>query len=448
MNEVQVEIQKLTESLWVKIANLYSIWTLYQIAIILACYVVALGIAALLEPPIEARLRKIEQQPQLLRFLAVLLRRLKWFIFPALLWGSAAIIRELTWPSHSYFVVMAASLAMTWVTVSVLSRLFRNRSLARIIALCAWTVAALYIIGWLDPTVKFLDWAAVSFGNVRISLYTVLKGLTVLLVLLWIGKIIGNLIERQAKGSDLLNPSMQVLLSQLAKTLVFIIAATAALSAAGLDLTLLTVFSGALGLGLGFGLQKVMSNLASGFIMLLDRSIKPGDVIELGDTFGWITSIHARYVSAVTRDGAEYLIPNEHFITERVVNWSYTNRKIRLEVKFGVDYASDPHLVRKVVGEAIRGIPRVLDEPAPVCHLVAFGDSSLDFVVRFWIYDPEGGITNIQGAALLAIWDVLKLNNIAIPYPHMTLLRRAQHLPEDRSTDARSAGKIEEAEPS
>ncbi|HKJ60436.1 MAG TPA: mechanosensitive ion channel domain-containing protein [Hyphomicrobiales bacterium] len=448
MNEVQVEIQKLTESLWVKIANLYSIWTLYQIAIILACYVAALGIAALLEPPIEARLRKIEQQPQLLRFLAVLLRRLKWFIFPALLWGSAAIIRELTWPSRSYFIVMAASLAVTWVTVSVLSRLFRNRSLARIIALCAWTVAALYIIGWLDPTVKFLDWAAVSFGNVRISLFTVLKGLSVLLVLLWIGKIIGNLIERQAKGSDLLNPSMQVLLSQLAKTLIFIVAATAALSAAGLDLTLLTVFSGALGLGLGFGLQKVMSNLASGFIMLLDRSIKPGDVIELGDTFGWITSIHARYVSAVTRDGAEYLIPNEHFITERVVNWSYTNRKIRLEVKFGVDYASDPHLVRKVVGEAIRGIPRVLDEPAPVCHLVAFGDSSLDFVVRFWIYDPEGGITNIQGAALLAIWDVLKLNNIAIPYPHMTLLRRAQHLPEDRSTDTRPAGKIEEAKPS
>ena len=167
---------------------------------------------------------------------------------------------------------------------------------------------------------------------------------------------------------------MQVLLGKLAKTLFFFVAAAAGLSAAGLDLTVLTVFSGALGLGLGFGLQKVLSNLASGFIMLMDRSVKPGDVIELGGTFGWITSIRARYVSVVTRDGAEYLIPNEHFITERVVNWSYSTRKIRLEVKFGVDYASDPHQVREVVAAAIKGIPRVLDHPAPVCHLVAFGE--------------------------------------------------------------------------
>lgn len=442
MNEFLTEIQKQGESLLVKIENLYSIWTLYQVFIIAACYLTALGLAAVIEPRIEARLRKIEQQPQLLRFLVVLLRRLKWFIFPALLWGSAAIIREVTWPSRSYFVAMAASLAMTWVTVSVLSRIIRNRSLARLVEISAWTVVALYIVGWLSPTINFLDWAAISFGEVRISLYTVLKGLVVLCVLLWLGQIIGGLIERQTKGNDLLSPSMQVLLSQLAKTVVFIIAAAAALSAAGLDLTVLTVFSGALGLGLGFGLQKVMSNLASGFIMLLDRSIKPGDVIELGETFGWITSIRARYVSAVTRDGAEYLIPNEHFITERVVNWSYSNRKIRLEVKFGVDYASDPHLVRKVVGEAIRGIPRVLIEPSPVCHLTAFGDSSLDFVVRFWIYDPEGGITNIQGAALLAIWDVLKKNNIAIPYPHMTLLRR----PQNQSNGANGIGSEDDTE--
>jgi small-conductance mechanosensitive channel len=365
-----------------------------------------------------------------MRFLVVLLRRLKWFIFPALLWFSAAVIRGVTWPSRSYLVGLAASLALTWVIVSVLSRIIRNRSLARIVAICAWTVAALYILDWLNSTIEFLDWAAVSFGGVRISLYTLLKGLIVLCILLWLGKIIGDLIERQTKDSDLLNPSMQVLLSQLAKTLVFIIAATAALSAAGLDLTVLTVFSGALGLGLGFGLQKVLSNLASGFIMLMDRSVKPGDVIELGGTFGWITSIRARYVSVVTRDGAEYLIPNEQFITERVINWSYSNRKIRLEVKFGVDYASDPHLVRKVVAAAVLGIPRVLDDPPPVCHLVEFGDSSLDFVVRFWIYDPEGGVTNIKGAALLAIWDVLKLNNIAIPYPHITLLRRAQNQPD------------------
>ncbi len=428
MNDLLPEIQKLTDSLWVKLGNFYSIWTFYQIVIIALCYLAALGAAAVLEPPLEARLRTIERQPQLMRFLVVLLRRLQWFFFPALLWGSAVFIRAVTWPSRSYFVGMAASLAIAWVTVSVLSRIIRNRSLARMVEISVWFVAALYITGWLNPAINFLDWAAVSIGEVRISLYTLLKGLIVLFLLLWLGKILGDFIERKAKGNDLLSPSMQVLLGKLAKTLFFLVAAAAGLSAAGLDLTVLTVFSGAFGLGLGFGLQKVMSNLASGFIMLMDRSVKPGDVIELGGTFGWITSIRARYVSVVTRDGTEYLIPNEHFITERVVNWSYSNKKIRLEVQFGVDYASDPHLVRKVVAAAVRGIPRVLDEPPPLCHLVAFGDSSLDFVVRFWIFDPEGGVTNIKGAALLAIWDVLKLNNIAIPYPHVTLMRRAANL--------------------
>ncbi len=424
MNAVPPEVQKLAGSLWITFNNFYSIWTLYQIAIIVACYFAALGVASVLEPPIEARLRTIEQQPQLLRFLAVVLRRLKWFLFPLFLWTNAIVIRNVTWPSRSYIIGVAASLAVTWVTVAVLSRVIRNRSLARIVEVSGWILATLYIVGWLAPTVSFLDWAAISFGDVRISLYTVLKGLIILGILLWLGTIIGDFIERQAKGNDLLTPSMQVLLSQLIKTLVFLVAAAAALSAAGIDLTALTVFSGALGLGLGFGLQKVLSNLVSGFIMLMDRSIKPGDVIQLGSTFGWITSIRARYVSVVTRDGAEYLIPNEQFITERVVNWSYSSRKIRLEVKFGVDYASDPHLVRKVVAAALVGIPRVLSEPVPVCHLIGFGNSSLDFVARFWIFDPEEGITNIQGAALLAIWDVLKHNRIAIPYPHVELVRR------------------------
>ena len=425
MNEVLPQIQKLADSVSMRIDNFYSVWTLYQIAAIVACYFAAVGAASVIEPRIEARLRKIEQQPQLLRFLVVLLRRLRWFLFSVLLWGSAAIIRNVTWPSRSYIIGIVASLAMTWVTVAVLSRIIRNRSLARIVEICGWSAATLYIVGWFGPTIHFLDWVSVSFGGVRISLYTILKGLIILGVLLWLGKIVGDFIEKQAKGNDLLSPSMHALLSKLVKTLVVIVAAAAALSASGVDLTALTVFSGAFGLGLGFGLQKALSNLVSGFLMLMDRSVKPGDVIQLGSTFGWISSIRARYVSVVTRDGAEYLIPNEQFITERVINWSYSNRKIRLEVKFGVDYASDPHLVRTVVAEAVRGIARVLNEPPPICHLIAFGDSSLDFVVRFWIYDPEEGVTNIQGAALLAIWDVLKLNRIAIPYPHLELVRRA-----------------------
>lgn len=424
MNGIPADIQKLVDGLWLALSNLLSVWTAYQAAIIAMCYLGALGLSSLVGPQLEVRLRRIEHQPRLLRFLAVLLRRLKWVVFAAFLWGCKLVMQQITWPSHSYFVGLTASLATAWVVASVLSRIIRRRSLAQLIAVGAWSAAALYIVGGLDATIQLLDWMAISFGSVRISLLTLLKGVTVLGLMLWTGSITGDLVSRRIEDSDLMSPSLLALASKLARALLIVISATLALSAAGIDVTVLTVFSGALGLGLGFGLQKVASNLASGVIMLADRSVKPGDVIQLGTTFGWITSIRARYVSVVTRDGAEYLIPNEQFITERVVNWSYTDRRIRLEVKFGVAYDSNPHQVRRLVAEAVSRINRVLATPVPLCHLVAFGESSLDFVVRFWIDDPENGVTNIRGEALLAIWDVLKKDGISIPYPHREVILR------------------------
>ncbi len=431
MDSIANGLQRVAKTIWIELTNLYSVWTLYQVLLVLTCYLVAHALTAVIEPRLETRLRRVENQPHLLRVLAVVLRRLKWLLFAALLWASAAGIREVTWVSRAYFVGLAASLAGTWFVASALSRIIRKRALARLVAIAAWSVTALYIVGLLDSTVAFLDWAAVSLGGMRISLFTLLKGVTVLAVLLWIGQIAGDLIETRTSRSELFSPSSRVLLGKLAKALMLAVAAVASLSAAGIDLTALTIFSGALGLGLGFGLQKVASNLASGFIMLMDRSIKPGDVIQLGDTFGWITSLRARYVSLVTRDGAEYLIPNEQFISERVINWSHTDRNIRLEIRFGVDYASDPHMVRRVVREAVGASERVLKMPPPVCHLSGFGDSSLDFVARFWICDPEGGVTNIKGEVLLAIWDVLKANGIQIPYPHVQVIRTSHKAPAD-----------------
>jgi small-conductance mechanosensitive channel len=173
-------------------------------------------------------------------------------------------------------------------------------------------------------------------------------------------------------------------------------------------------------------LQKVASNLISGFIILLDRSIKPGDVISVGNTFGWITSLRARYVSVNTREGVEYLIPNETFVTDKFVNLSYSDRSIRLEIKFGVSYASDPHMVRKLAVDTVKNLLRILHIPEPVCHMVAFGDSSLDFVLRFWIQDPEHGVSNIRGDCFLALWDEFKQHGIQIPYPHREVLVRRE----------------------
>jgi len=182
------------------------------------------------------------------------------------------------------------------------------------------------------------------------------------------------------------------------------------------------VLSGAIGVGLGFGLQKVVSNLVSGVIILLDKSIKPGDVISLGDTFGWIQTLGARYASVVTRDGKEYLIPNEDLITGQVVNWSHSNDFVRLDIYFGTAYSDDPHQVRKLAIEAASGVDRVLSFKPPVCHIVGFGDSSVDYILRFWIKDPTGGLTNIRGHVYLALWDAFQEYNISIPFPQREVL--------------------------
>jgi small-conductance mechanosensitive channel len=189
------------------------------------------------------------------------------------------------------------------------------------------------------------------------------------------------------------------------------------LKAVGFDLTGLAVLSGAIGVGLGFGLQKVVSNLVSGVIILLDKSIKPGDVISLGETFGWINALGARYVSITTRDGREYLIPNEDLITGQVVNWSHSNDFVRLDIHFGTSYTDDPHLVRRIAVEAAKTVPRVLNDRAPVCHITGFGDSSIDYILRFWIRDPTQGLTNIRGNVFLALWDAFRENGISIPFP-------------------------------
>jgi small-conductance mechanosensitive channel len=220
------------------------------------------------------------------------------------------------------------------------------------------------------------------------------------------------------RRNDDISPSMQVLAVKGVQILFYGLAFYIGIKAVGIDLTGLAVLSGAIGVGIGFGLQKVVSNLISGVIILLDKSIKPGDVISLGETFGWIQTLGARYASVVTRDGREYLIPNEDLITGQVVNWSHSNEFVRLDIYFGTSYDCDPHAVRRIAIEAASGVKRVLVKPnAPVCHIVGFGDSSVDYILRFWISDPTGGLTNIRGNVYLALWDAFKAHDITIPFP-------------------------------
>ncbi len=397
-------------------------WAFLQLLVVLACFGIAKLISTQLTPVFEEQLRGIESQPQLQRTLVIPLRRLTWILFALFLWIAAYLLREVTWPSRGYYVGLAATLAVVGIIISVISRFIRNRSLATLFTYTAWAIAGLHIIGLLNQTLLALDAAAFSIGEFRLSMLAVMKAILFLTVLIWLATITGNFLERRLRQNEDLAPALQELLTKFIKFTLLTIAVLGTISAVGLDLTALTVFSGALGLGIGFGLQKIASNIISGIIILSDRSIKPGDVISLGDTFGWINSLNSRYVSVITRDGVEYLIPNESFVSEQVVNWSYSNRNIRLEIKFGIGYDADPHMVKKIAVENVLSLDRVLERPAPVCHIVGFGDSSIDFVLRFWIRDPKNGLTNIRGDVFLALWDAFKKYGIEIPYPHRQLI--------------------------
>jgi small-conductance mechanosensitive channel len=319
---------------------------------------------------------------------------------------------------------LAESLVLVWVLIRLSSRLVRNEYLARLISVVAWIVAALNIAGLLGPVVSLLDAMAISVGAFRLSLLLVLKGLITLALLVWIANIVSRLTEQRLRGFVPLTPAMQVLAGKLVRMTLLTLAVVFALGSIGIDLTAFAVFSGAIGVGVGFGLQKVVSNLVSGVILLIDRSIKPGDVVEVDGTYGSVSTLNARYVSVLTRDGKEYLIPNEDLITQRVTNWSYSNDLIRLRVKLGVSYQSDPHRAIELALEATRDVKRVLKRPEPTCLLVAFGESSIDLELRFWIDDPVNGTTNVRSEVMLKIWDLFQDNGIEIPSPQRELTLR------------------------
>lgn len=280
-----------------------------------------------------------------------------------------------------------------------------------------WVYVTLYYLNLIDPVATFLDGLAINFGDFHLSTLTILKALVVTGGLFTLARLISTTVSARIDANQEISPSMRVLMNKGLQITLYSSAFFIGLKAVGFDLTGLAVLSGAIGIGLGFGLQKVVSNLVSGFIILLDKSIKPGDVISLGETFGWINALGARYVSVVTRDGREYLIPNEDLITGQVVNWSHSNDLVRLDINFGTAYGDDPHVVRKLAIEAAKSVERVLAYKSPVCHIVGFGDSSVDYILRFWITDPTGGLTNIRGNVYLALWDIFQENGIAFPFP-------------------------------
>ena len=352
-----------------------------------------------------------------LRVVVQVKRRLGLIWFSVMAWSVYLVMQNITWPSRSYLIGLAATLAIVWVGVAFAARLVRNRFLRRVLTWSLWIYATLYLLNVSDDVAAFLDGIAFQLGEMRFSILTLITAVVVIGLLVTLARVASQATVSTIRRNEDISPSMQVLAVKAVQLLMYGIAFYMGVKAVGIDLTGLAVLSGAIGVGLGFGLQKVVSNLVSGVIILLDKSIKPGDVISLGETFGWIQTLGARYASVVTRDGKEYLIPNEDLITGQVVNWSHSNDFVRLDIHFGTAYGDDPHVVRKLAIEAAASVDHVLGFKAPVCHIVGFGDSSVDYILRFWIKDPTGGLTNIRGNVFLALWDSFKANNISIPFP-------------------------------
>jgi len=315
----------------------------------------------------------------------------------------------------------AISLITAFVVILLLSRFIRDKLISNIVFFAAWAVAALDILGLLKPMVDALDALAVPIGEQSLSALDVFKGLIALGLLLVGASVLARFLQNRIMNMERLNPSLQVLFSKLVTFLLMIVAVLMALTIIGIDLTALLVFSSALGVGIGLGLQGAAANIISGIMLLLDKSIKPGDTITIDDTFGWVTQMGGRFVGLRTRDGIEHLIPNEVFIREGVQNWSYSSNAVRLKIPVGISYNSDPRKAIDLCLEAANEVERVVADPEPRCLVKGFGDSSVDLEIRIWITDPHEGVSNVKSEVLLGVWDRFHEHGIAIPFPQRDL---------------------------
>jgi small-conductance mechanosensitive channel len=321
------------------------------------------------------------------------------------------------------------NLVSAWLIVKTITLFFPRNRMFRFLSALIWIIAALRILNIYQETVNFLDSLAFNSGNLRLSLLLLIKTVIIFSILFWLAGKLSRLVTGRIDKSSGLTPSVKVLLNKIAKFLIFTSAILFTLSSVGIDLSAFAFLGGAIGVGLGFGLQKIVSNFISGIIILADKSIKPGDVVEIGNVYGWVRKLDTRFVSVVTRSGKEFLIPNEDFITQEVINWSYSDELVRVDAEVGVSYNSDLRLVQELMMESIKEKERILTEPAPNVLLISFGDSSVNFEIRFWISDPRNGIQNIRSQVLLSIWDSFKDNEIEIPFPQQDY--HLKSLPDD-----------------
>ena len=341
------------------------------------------------------------------------------FLAFILLATAYSIADHFNWRGNELFAAGIILIALT--LVRLFTDRMKNRFGAKILAMFIWVyaflLASLSLFDSIDLWQRFLQGVGFQLGQVHISLLQVNRAFFLLLALYWVSKNLRIFFHFWLTIKTGLTSAAQILLYRLGSILLVSACIVIVLHYLGLDLTVFALFGGALGLGLGFGLQKIFANLVSGFILLGDKSIKPGDVIQLKDTYGWINFLGSRYVSVVTRDGIEHLIPNENLITGEVINWSYSHNLVRLRVPVGVSYDSDLEQAKELMLAAATDILRVLKDPKPACLLTGFGDSAVNLELRVWINDPQKGLASVKSDLFWGIWKRFQDHGIEMPNP-------------------------------
>jgi len=301
-----------------------------------------------------------------------------------------------------------------------------------------WGLVALHTLGLLPVVIEVLDEYALTLGSTRISLYMVTSFVLSIALLSLVALWLTNGIQALLRRADSLDDSFKLVLSKLARFLLLMLAVVVAMITAGIDLTALAVFGGALGVGLGLGLQRIVSNFVSGIVLAFEESIRPGDVISVGTTFGVVRGLHARHVEVRDRDGKDILIPNETLLTSEIVSWSHGDRNVRFRLPLQISYQDDPAAAMAIMEQAARATERVLADPPPVARLMGFGDSGINLELRLWVNDPENGVNNVRSDTYLRIWKAFRASGITIPYP-----QRDVRLIQERAAQAASpsAGK-------
>lgn len=392
---------------------------LVALALAIAIHLIAGAVARIAAPRLRRRFRGLGEA--LAGHLRPILRHA--------IAAAATALAVAFWPvgDLAHLVLSAAlALSLSLLAVHVLRSLAIPRLAVLPIALLLFVMVLSGSSGGFAPVADMLDGVGLDLGKRRVTLLGLVSMAAICVALFALVRLANRIIGRSITRAHGLDPTQKLLAQKLAAIVVVVAAFFIGVDLLGVDLTAFTVFSGALGLAVGFGLQKTFGNLIAGIILLMDRSIKPGDVIVVGDSFGWVNKIGVRAVSVITRDGKEHLIPNENLMTQEVENWSYSDRNVRVRIPVGIGYDSDLQLAQELMLRAAQESPRVLRNPKPNVWLTAFGENRVEHDILVWISDPESGIGSVKSDVLGRLWRLFRDHGITIPYP-----QRVIHAPRD-----------------